>query len=104
MKVDGGLGPDLSHDLGTFAAQAAEQEAAGYNGIWTAETNHDPFFPLLLAAGTTSDVDLGTGIAVAFSRSPMTLAATANDLQAFTSGRFILGLGSQIKPHIEKRF
>ena len=104
MKVDGGLGPDLSHDLATFGASAAELQAAGYNGIWTAETNHDPFFPLLLAAGTTTDVDLGTGIAVAFSRSPMTLAATANDLQAFTGGRFILGLGSQIKPHIEKRF
>jgi len=104
MKVDGGLGPDLSHDLETFGAQAGELQAAGYNGIWTAETNHDPFFPLLLAAGTTTEVDLGTAIAVAFSRSPMTLAATANDLQAYTGGRFILGLGSQIKPHIEKRF
>jgi probable F420-dependent oxidoreductase len=104
MKVDGGLGPDLTHDLATFGASAAELQSAGYNGIWTAETNHDPFFPLLLAAQTTDSVDLGTGIAVAFSRSPMTLAATANDLQAYTGGRFILGLGSQIKPHIEKRF
>ncbi|MFN8050577.1 MAG: LLM class F420-dependent oxidoreductase [Acidimicrobiales bacterium] len=104
MLVDGGLGPDLTHDLETFGAQAAELQAAGYNGIWTAETNHDPFFPLLLAAGTTTEVDLGTSIAVAFARSPMTLAATANDLQAYTGGRFILGLGSQIKPHIERRF
>ncbi len=104
MLVDGGLGPTLSSDLDTFGAQAAELQAAGYNGIWTAETNHDPFFPLLLAAKSTTEVDLGTAIAVAFSRSPMTLAATANDLQAFSGGRFILGLGSQIKPHIEKRF
>jgi len=104
MKVDGGLGPTLSQNLSTFGAQAAELQGAGYDGIWTAETNHDPFLPLLLAAETTTEVDLGTGIAVAFSRSPMTLAATANDLQAFSGGRFILGLGSQIKPHIEKRF
>jgi probable F420-dependent oxidoreductase len=104
MKVDGGLGPTLSHDLDTFGDSARELQDAGYDGIWSAETSHDPFFPLLLAARSTTDVDLGTAIAVAFSRNPMTLAATANDLHAFTGGRFILGLGSQIKPHIEKRF
>ena len=104
MKIDGGLGPTLSSDLDTFADQAADLQAAGYDGIWTAETNHDPFFPLLLAARSTERVDLGTAIAVAFARSPMTLAATAHDLQAFSGGRFILGLGSQIKPHIERRF
>ena len=104
MKIDGGLGPTLSSDLSTFADQAADLQTAGYDGIWTAETNHDPFFPLLLAAQSTQQVDLGTAIAVAFARSPMTLAATAHDLQAFSGGRFILGLGSQIKPHIERRF
>ena len=104
MLVDGGLGPTLSHDLASFGISARELQEAGYNGIWTAETSHDPFFPLLLAAQTTEDVDLGTAIAVAFARSPMTLAATAYDLQAYSGGRFILGLGSQIKPHIEKRF
>ena len=104
MLVDGGLGPTLSHDLSSFGASARELQDAGYNGIWTAETNHDPFFPLLLGAQTTDSVDLGTAIAVAFARSPMTLASTAWDLQAFSGGRFILGLGSQIKPHIEKRF
>ena len=104
MHVDGGLGPSLSSDLSTFGEQAAELQRAGYSGIWTAETNHDPFFPLLLAATTTTDVDLGTSIAVAFARNPMSLASTANDLQAFSGGRFILGLGSQIKPHIERRF
>jgi probable F420-dependent oxidoreductase len=85
------------------AEVAREQEAAGYDGIWTAETSHDPFLPLLLAAEHTETIELGTSIAVAFARSPMTLANTAYDLQAY-SGRFILGLGSQIKPHITKRF
>ena len=82
---------------------AREQEAAGYNGFWASETNHDPFLPLLLAAEHTDTIELGTSIAVAFARNPMTLATTAYDLQAY-SGRFILGLGSQIKPHIVMRF
>ena len=100
MKVDGGIGTDL-HKAGT---QAIEAEAAGYSGVWTAETSHDPFFPLLLAAEHTATLELGTSIAVAFARNPMTLANIGWDLQAFSNGRFILGLGSQIKPHITKRF
>ena len=72
--------------------------------MWSAETSHDPFLSLLLAAEATERVELGTSIAVAFARNPMTTAVTANDLQAFSGGRFILGLGSQIKPHITKRF
>jgi probable F420-dependent oxidoreductase len=104
MKVDGGLGPTLSHDLDSFGERAAELEEAGYSGILTAETNHDPFLPLLLAAQRTSTVELATGIAVAFARNPMTLANVSYDLQLYSGGRFILGLGSQIKPHIEKRF
>jgi probable F420-dependent oxidoreductase len=100
MKVDGGIGFDLSK-AGTAAKEAEE---AGYSGIWTAETSHDPFFPLLLAAEHTNDIELGTSIAVAFGRNPMLLANIGYDLQAFSGGRFILGLGSQIKPHIEKRF
>ncbi len=100
MKVDGGIGFDL-RAAGTTAREAEE---AGYDGIWTAETSHDPFFPLLLAAEHTEHLDVGTSIAVAFARNPMTLANTAYDLQAFSGGRFILGLGSQIKPHITKRF
>lgn len=100
MKVDGGIGGDFDR-----AADAAkEAEDAGYDGIWSAETSHDPFFPLLLAARATERVKLGTGIAVAFARSPMTTAMSANDLQLASKGRFFLGLGSQIKPHIEKRF
>ena len=100
MKVDGGIGMDLS----TAGAQAREREEAGYSGIWTAETSHDPFFPLLLAAEHTQHVELGTSIAVAFARNPMNLANIGWDLQSFSKGRFVLGLGSQIKPHITKRF
>ena len=72
--------------------------------MWTAETSHDPFLPLVLAAEHTERIMLGTGIAVAFARNPMNLAMLANDLQTMSKGRFMLGLGSQIKPHIEKRF
>ncbi|MBK8333716.1 MAG: LLM class F420-dependent oxidoreductase [Acidimicrobiaceae bacterium] len=100
MKVDGGIGNNLHH----AGAQAKELEAAGYTGAWTAETSHDPFFPLLLAAEHTETLELGTSIAVAFARNPMTLANIGWDLQAFSKGRFVLGLGSQIKPHITKRF
>ncbi|MFZ9629945.1 MAG: LLM class F420-dependent oxidoreductase [Ilumatobacteraceae bacterium] len=100
MKVDGGIGGSL-HGA---AAQAKELEAAGYSGAWTAETSHDPFFPLLLAAEHTEHLELGTSIAVAFARNPMTLANIGWDLQSFSRGRFVLGLGSQIKPHITKRF
>ena len=100
MKVDGGIGGGLDQ----AGASAAEQEERGYDGVWSAETSHDPFLPLLLAAQATEKIDLGTGIAVAFARNPMTLAQVSWDLQAASQGRFILGLGSQIKPHITKRF
>jgi probable F420-dependent oxidoreductase len=99
MKVDTGIG-----GLTGVSGMAQLAETAGYDGVWSAETSHDPFFPLLLAAEHTERIELGTAIAVAFARNPMTLAATAWDLQAFSEGRFILGLGSQIKPHITKRF
>ncbi len=100
MKVDGGVG----YDLETVGAQAQELEEMGYGGIMTAETAHDPFFPLLVAAQHTSNVELITSIAVAFARTPMILANIGHDLNAFSKGRFVLGLGSQIRPHITKRF
>jgi probable F420-dependent oxidoreductase len=100
MKVDGALGGSFSE----VAEQAARLEAEGYDGAVTAETGHDPFLPLAAAASVTEHLELGTGIAVAFARTPMVLAATANDLHQATGGRFTLGLGSQIKPHIERRF
>ncbi len=100
MLIDGGVGFDPSGVVET--ARAAE--AAGYDGIWSAETSHDPFLPLVLAAEHTDRLELGTGIAVAFARNPMNLAVVANDLQTQSKGRFMLGLGSQIRPHIEKRY
>ena len=101
MKVDGGIPPA---GMSEIARVAKELEDVGYDGAMSAETNHDPFLPLVVAAEHTERLELGTGIAVAFARNPMTLANTAYDLQAFSKGRFRLGLGSQIKAHIEKRF
>lgn len=100
MKVDAGLSVDLSH----AARSAADAEATGYSGVWTVETAHDPFLPLVLAAEHSAALEIGTSIAVGFARNPMTLANLGWDLQTYSRGRFILGLGSQIKPHIEKRF
>jgi probable F420-dependent oxidoreductase len=100
VLVDGGIGFDPADVI--ESAKLAEQ--VGYDGLWSAEVSHDPFLPLALAAEHTERIDLGTGIAVGFARNPMTLAMTANDLQTLSRGRFMLGLGSQIKPHIEKRF
>jgi probable F420-dependent oxidoreductase len=101
MKVDSGV---MAASPGEIGARAHELEELGYDGLLTAETGHDAFLPLALAATHTERIELGTGIAVAFARTPMVLAYTANDLQQMSNGRFILGLGSQIKPHIEKRF
>ena len=100
MKIDGGIGFDPSG----IAAQAVKAEESGYDGVWSAETNHDPFLPIAVGAAATEKLEFGTGIAVAFARNPMTLAMLANDLQLLTKGRFMLGMGSQIKPHITKRF
>jgi probable F420-dependent oxidoreductase len=100
MKVDGGV----TFELDGAADAAREAEEQGFDGVWAAETSHDPFLALTLAAGATERIDLGTSIAVAFARNPMTLATTANDIQAYSKGRLLLGLGSQIKPHITKRF
>ena len=100
MKVDGGVGFDLEK----VGAEARAAEELGYSGIMTAETSHDPFFPLLVAAQNTSRVDLVTSIAVAFARTPMILANIGHDLNAVSKGRFVLGIGSQIRAHITKRF
>jgi probable F420-dependent oxidoreductase len=99
MKVDYGLtGQPGDWDL----AAAAEQ--SGYDGVWVPETAHDPFPMLAMAAARTEKVQLGTAIAVAFARNPMSLAIVANDLQLYSRGRFLLGVGSQIRAHITKRF
>ncbi len=100
MLIDGGIGNDWTE----AGKGAAEAEAKGYDGVWAAETSHDPFLQLVTAAQSTERISIGTNIAVAFSRNPMTMAVQANDLQWLSKGRMVLGLGSQIKPHIEKRF
>jgi probable F420-dependent oxidoreductase len=87
-----------------LAAQVKQAEACGVDGVWATEIQHDPFLLCSIAAANSSTVTVGTAIAVAFARSPMTVAVSAFDLQCLSRGRFILGLGSQIKPHIERRF
>jgi probable F420-dependent oxidoreductase len=101
MKVDaGGYAPTV--DAAGAAAKAAED--AGYDGWFAVETQIDPFIGCAIAAERTERLEIGTGIAVAFARNPMNVALQANDVQALSEGRFILGLGSQIKPHITKRY
>ena len=100
MKIDATFG----HGLTTIKESAAQLEAEGYDGLWTGETSHDPFLQLLHASDATERVTLGTSIAIAFGRTPLTLAHTAFDLAQYSEGRFVLGLGSQVKPHIERRF
>jgi probable F420-dependent oxidoreductase len=82
----------------------ARLEEIGYDGAFSFEAKLDPFLPLALAAEHTTTLRLGTAIAIAFARSPMNLANLAHGLQAISGGRFVLGLGSQVRPHIEKRF
>jgi probable F420-dependent oxidoreductase len=101
MRVDG---PLVIPDLRSVGAAAQALEAGGYDGTYTFEGPHDPFLPLVLAAEATERLELTTAVAIAFARSPMTLASQAWDLQQLSGGRFHLGLGSQIKPHIERRF
>jgi len=72
--------------------------------MWSIESQHDPFLPLVIAAGRTSTMRLGTNVAIAFARNPMTMAQTAHDLQRLSAGRFVLGLGTQVRAHIERRF
>jgi probable F420-dependent oxidoreductase len=101
MKIDGGLN---TTDLRDVARAAMEAEKLGYDGLWTAEAGHDPFLPCAVAASATDHVSLGTNIAVAFPRSPLVHAQIAWDLQAASRGRFILGLGTQVKGHNERRY
>src|SRR5581483_11467750 len=101
MKIDGGI---MSGDLREVGRLAAHAEALGYDGIWTAEAGHDPYLPCAVAATTTDHVAIGTNIAVAFPRSPLVHAQIAWDLQNASRGRFVLGLGTQVKGHNERRY
>ncbi|MBA2618769.1 MAG: LLM class F420-dependent oxidoreductase [Rubrobacter sp.] len=103
LKLDAGLGTEGNYLKGMDqTARAAED--LGFAGLWTSETKHDAFLPLAVAANGTESIDLGTSVAIAFSRSPMETAQTAWDLQSLSEGRFILGLGTQVKAHVERRF
>ncbi len=101
MKIDVGI---LVPNLLDTPAIARAAEEIGFDALWTSETQHEPFLPLAIAAEHTSRIELGTSIAVAFPRSPTVLAHIAWDLANASKGRFILGLGTQVKAHIERRF
>ncbi|MFZ3210631.1 MAG: TIGR03617 family F420-dependent LLM class oxidoreductase [Terriglobales bacterium] len=101
MRLDVGIS---DYDLQAVPEYARKAEAIGYDCLWTSETQHDPFLPLAVATTATSSIKIGTSIAVAFPRSPMVIAYTAWDLQKASAGRFILGLGSQVKAHNQRRF
>jgi probable F420-dependent oxidoreductase len=101
MKFDVTIFPD---DLNRAIEIGRAVEAYGFDGLWTAEAQHNPFLPLTLAASSTSRILLGTQVALAFPRSPMVTAQIAWDLAKQSQGRFVLGLGTQIKIHIVKRF
>jgi probable F420-dependent oxidoreductase len=103
MKLDVGLGVEGKY-LQSAGETARAAEALGFAGLWTSETKHDAFLPLAIAANETEKIQLGTSVAIAFSRSPMEVAQTAWDLQNLSDGRFILGLGTQVKAHVKRRF
>ena len=101
VKLDASM---VAPDLKSIPQYARRVEETGYECLWASETQHDPYLPLAVAATTTERIKLGTAIAVAFPRSPMITAYIAWDLQKASSGRMILGLGSQVKGHNERRF
>ncbi|TDD52802.1 TIGR03617 family F420-dependent LLM class oxidoreductase [Saccharopolyspora elongata] len=94
----------LQRDLTSAASEAARAEALGLDGFLVTETKHDAFLPLALAAAATSKIEIGTSIAIALARTPMTTATSSYDLQRLSGGRVVLGLGSQIRPHITNRY
>ncbi|KQS64007.1 TIGR03617 family F420-dependent LLM class oxidoreductase [Modestobacter sp. Leaf380] len=101
MLLDASL---LTAGTDDVAGTARRLEERGYAGVWASEVAHDPFLLLHAAALSTERVQVGSAIAVAFARSPMTVAYTGYDLQRYSRGRFVLGLGTQVKAHVERRF
>lgn len=101
MKIDFYLPPDQPASVRDSAEYATR---LGFDGVFSAETSHDPFFPLVLATDSAPQLEIGTAIAVAFPRSPMVMAMTAWDLARMSDGKFILGLGTQVRAHITRRF
>jgi probable F420-dependent oxidoreductase len=103
MKLDAGFGVESGY-LRRAGDTARAADALGFAGLWSSETKHDAFLPLAIAADATKRIELGSSVAIAFSRSPMEVAQCAWDLQDLSDGRFILGLGTQVKAHIRRRF
>jgi len=103
MKLDAGLAVEGKHLPGIDEVAKAAEDLS-FAGLWTSETKHDSFLPLAVAATGTERLSLGNSVAIAFSRSPMVTAQLAWDLQDISDGRFILGLGTQVKAHITRRF
>jgi probable F420-dependent oxidoreductase len=103
VKLDASLGTEGEHLKG-MGKTARAAEDLGFAGLWTSETKHDAFLPLAIAANESHQIELGTSVAIAFSRSPMETAQTSWDLQDLSAGRFVLGLGTQVKAHITRRF
>lgn len=101
LRFDVNLAPDTLQSLPTLTQTA---ERLGFDALWTSETQHNPFLPLALAAEHSQRIHMGTAVAIALARSPATVAYTAWDLARASNGRFILGLGSQVRAHIERRF
>jgi probable F420-dependent oxidoreductase len=105
VLVDGAVGGTAEGgNIGAIVQQLADADRMGYAGVWSTEVTRDPFLPTLLAAEHAPRLTVGTAIAIAFARNPMSMATVANDMQSLSSGRFMLGLGSQIKAHVERRF
>ncbi len=103
MKLDAMLKVETQH-LRAIPTIAQSAEQIGFAGLWVPETQHNSFLPLALVAEHTTQIEFGTAVAIAFARSPMVTAQAAWDLQALSDGRFVLGLGTQVKAHIERRF
>jgi alkanesulfonate monooxygenase SsuD/methylene tetrahydromethanopterin reductase-like flavin-dependent oxidoreductase (luciferase family) len=101
LKLDIQLG---QRGLEGVVEEATSFERLGFDAGWTSEAGHDPFLPVALVAAATKTLSLGTNIAVAFARSPMSMAQVAWDLQKHSKGRFHLGLGTQVRAHIERRY
>jgi probable F420-dependent oxidoreductase len=101
MKLDIGIS---TRDLSEVPGEAQRAEELGFAALWSMEAGNDGFLPLALAAEHTQRINLGPSVAIAFPRSPMAMAYTAWDLAALSKGRFILGLGTQVKGHIERRY
>jgi Luciferase-like monooxygenase len=101
MKIDVSISPDSMNDIARISEKA---EGDAFNAMWFSVTSHDPFLQLALAAEHTKKIRIGTAIVLAFTRSPTVLVQTAWDLQRLSKGRMLLGLGSQVRGHIQRRF